>query len=96
MRRANLRASPNLSGYGRSLALAVAAGTRGGTLPAVLNAANEIAVAAFLDRRIRFPQIWEIVARAMDKCPHADHPDLEQLLETDRSARELASRLVVE
>jgi len=77
-----------------ALDLAVAAGTRGGTLPAVLNAANEIAVAAFLDRRIRFPQIWEIVARAMDECPHADHPDLEQLLETDLAARELASRLV--
>ena len=38
----------------------------GGTLPAVLNAANEVAVAAFLDRRIPFPAIWETVARTMD------------------------------
>jgi 1-deoxy-D-xylulose-5-phosphate reductoisomerase len=76
-----------------ALDLAVEAGTRGGTLPAVLNAANEVAVAAFLDRRIRFPQIWEIVARVMDECPYLDHPGLEQVIEADRTARELSSRL---
>jgi len=77
-----------------ALDLAVAAGARGGTLPAVLNAANEVAVEAFLHRRIRFPQIWEIVARVMDECPHTGHPDLARLIETDRTARGLASRLI--
>ena len=79
-----------------SLDLAVEAGTRGGTHPAVLNAANEIAVDAFLAGKIRFPKIWEIVARVMAECPHTDHPGLEQLIETDRAARALASRLVLE
>lgn len=79
-----------------ALDLAVEAGTRGGTLPAVLNAANEVAVEAFLARKIRFPKIWDIVARAMEECPHVEHPDLEQLVETDLTARELASRLTLE
>ena len=79
-----------------ALDLAAEAGTRGGTLPAVLNAANEIAVEAFLAGKIRFPKIWDIVARVMAKCPHTDHPDLEQLIETDRAARALASRLAME
>jgi 1-deoxy-D-xylulose-5-phosphate reductoisomerase len=56
-----------------ALDLAVRAGTEGGTLPAVFNAANEIAVAAFLDRRIAFPQIWQSVARVMDA--HQPSPD---------------------
>lgn len=76
--------------------LAVEAGTRGGTLPAVLNAANEIAVEAFLGGAIRFPKIWDIVARVMEQCPHDDHPDLTRLIDTDRTARELASRLAGE
>lgn len=75
-----------------ALDLAVRAGTVGGTLPAVLNAANEVAVEAFLGGRIRFPEIWECVEAVMDECPHTDHPDLEQLVQTDRVARELASR----
>ncbi len=78
-----------------ALDLAVEAGTKGGTLPAVLNAANEVAVEAFLGGRLRFPKIWEIVARVMEDCPHSGHPDLERLIETDHAARELASRLVV-
>ncbi len=76
-----------------ALGLAVEAGTRTGTLPAVLNAANEVAVDAFLHRRIRFPHIWEIVARTMDRCPHAGHPDLARLIEADRAAREIAAEI---
>ncbi len=79
-----------------ALDLAVEAGTRGGTLPAVLNAANEIAVEAFLARKLQFPKIWETVAKVMAKCPHIDHPGLEQVIETDRAARALASRLTME
>ena len=79
-----------------ALDLAVEAGARGGTLPAVLNAANEIAVDAFLAGKIRFPKIWDIVAKVMASCPHLDHPGLEQVIETDRAARALASRLAGE
>ena len=79
-----------------ALDLAVEAGTRGGTLPAVLNAANEVAVDAFLAGEIRFPKIWEIVARAMAECPHVAHPGLDELIAADRAAREHASRKVQE
>ena len=71
-----------------ALRLAREAGSTGGTLPAVLNAANEIAVEAFLAGRIRFPKIWELVADAMADHSPAPHPDLGALLEADRLARE--------
>ena len=70
-----------------ALNLARRAGTAGGTLPAVLNAANEAAVDAFLARRLSFPGIWESVARAMETVPFVEHPTLEQLIEADRAAR---------
>jgi len=70
-----------------ALRLAREAGTRGGTLPAVLNAANEIAVAAFLDQKIRFPKIWELVERTMAKTPFIEHPTLAEIEEADSAAR---------
>jgi len=70
-----------------ALDLARRAGTVGGTLPAVLNAANEAAVDAFLAGRLSFPGIWESVARAMDTVPFVEHPSLAQLIEADRAAR---------
>lgn len=73
-----------------ALDLAVDAGTRGGTRPAVFNAANEVAVEAFLSGRITFPGIWNLVARILEQCPHAEHPSLETLLTTDAEARRLA------
>ena len=79
-----------------ALDLAAEAGSRSGTLPAVLNAANEIAVDAFLAGNIRFPKIWDIVAKVMAKCPHIDHPGLEQVIEADHAARALASHLCME
>src|ERR1051326_8014711 len=66
-----------------SLLLARKAGEIGGTLPAVLNAANEIAVEAFVNRRINFPQISETVHRTMDKHRVVSHPSLDQILEAD-------------
>ena len=72
-----------------SLDLARRAGTAGGTLPAVLNAANEAAVDAFLAGRLSFPGIWEAVAHAMDTVPFVEHPTLDQLIEADRAAREV-------
>ena len=77
-----------------ALNLARRAGETGGTLPAVLNAANEIAVAAFLAGQTRFPQIWEMVEEVMNRHPGVAHPDLDEILRADRWAREEARRLV--
>jgi 1-deoxy-D-xylulose-5-phosphate reductoisomerase len=73
-----------------ALALARKAGETGGTLPAVLNAANEVAVSAFIQRQINFPQISERVARVMDRHAVIAHPRLEQILEADAWARQEA------
>jgi len=70
-----------------SLTLARRAGEVGGTLPAVLNAANEVAVEAFVNRRINFPQITETVRRTMDAHKVVAHPTLDQILEADAWAR---------
>jgi len=70
-----------------SLALARRAGEAGGTLPSVLNAANEVAVEAFVNRRINFPQITETVRRVMDAHRVVTRPVLEQILEADAWAR---------
>lgn len=74
-----------------ALDLARRAGTAGGTLPAVLNAANEAAVEAFLTGRLSFPGIWKSVERAMDTVPFVEHPSLEQLIEADRAARKIVA-----
>jgi len=60
-------------------------------LPAVLNAANEIAVEAFVDGRVNFPQITDIVRRTMDRHQVVSHPTLQQILETDDWARREAA-----
>jgi 1-deoxy-D-xylulose-5-phosphate reductoisomerase len=70
-----------------SIELARKAGEIGGTLPAVLNAANEIAVEAFVNRKINFPQIFETVRRVMDAHKVIPHPTLDQILEADAWAR---------
>ncbi len=71
--------------------LARRAGDVGGTLPAVLNAANEVAVEAFVKRKINFPQITEMVQRTMDAHKIVPHPSLEQILEADAWARREAA-----
>ena len=76
-----------------ALDLARQAAERGGALPAVLNAANEVAVAEFLASRIAFPRIWDIVASVMEQAPDDPASDLPALLEADRAARESARRL---
>lgn len=70
-----------------ALDLARHAGEVGGTLPAVLNAANEVAVEAFLHERTSFPAIWQTVARVMEKHQVIQHPTLEALIEVDAWAR---------
>jgi 1-deoxy-D-xylulose-5-phosphate reductoisomerase len=77
-----------------ALNLARQAGQTGGTLPAVMNAANEIAVAAFLDRQVRFPQIWRMVEEVMNRHTNVAHPNLDAILRADQWAREEARRLV--
>ena len=59
----------------------------GGCLPAVLNAANEVAVAAFLDGKIKFPEISQVVAETMAAINHREDTDIETILEADRLAR---------
>ncbi len=76
-----------------SLNLARRAGEVGGTLPAVLNAANEVAVEAYVNRQITFPQITEIVARTMERHELVSQPTLEQILAADAWARGEAGRL---
>jgi 1-deoxy-D-xylulose-5-phosphate reductoisomerase len=76
------------------LRLAYEAGRTGGTLPAVFNAANETAVQLFLQRKIRFLQIEEIVERVMEAHRTEQNPDLGAVLEADRQAREAALSLV--
>jgi len=77
-----------------ALNLARRAGETGGTLPAVMNAANEIAVAAFLDRRLRFPDIWHVVEEVMNRHTAIAHPNLDAILEADQWARREAQGYV--
>lgn len=76
-----------------ALDLAVEAGTQGGTLPAVLNAANEVAVTLFLEGKCRFPDIWKTVEATMAKVPHVAEPSLEELIAADSEARQVASEI---
>ena len=77
-----------------ALNLARRAGETGGTLPAVMNAANEVAVAAFLDRQVRFPEIWRIVEQVMNRHTPVAHPDLDAILSADQWARAQAQGCV--
>ena len=75
-----------------AITLARRAGETCGTLPAVLNAANEVAVEAFVNRKINFPQITATVRRTMDAHRVVAHPTLEQILAADAWARQEAAR----
>jgi len=77
-----------------ALRLAREAGMTGGTLPAVLNAANEIAVPAFLDGKILFPAIWHTVEAVMKRHQTIQHPSLDQILQADTWARAAAQEEV--
>lgn len=76
------------------LALAYRAGEQGGTLPAVLNAANEVAVQAFLDNRLSYTGIYPIIDQALNRHRGANGADLGQIIEADRWARETALSLI--
>ncbi len=77
-----------------ALSIARAAGVEGGTAPAVMNAANEIAVAAFLDGRLPFNGISSLVAGVLDEVETVPASSFDVLVEADRDARAAAARLV--
>ena len=77
------------------LSLALAAGREGGTAPCVLNAANEVAVAAFLDRRCAFLQIAEVIEATLDDAEIMQSYSFETLIDADRAARAAAAEHLV-
>jgi 1-deoxy-D-xylulose-5-phosphate reductoisomerase len=85
--------SPDLDRF-PCLALAYRALHAGGNAAAVLNAANEVAVAAFLDGRLSFLGIADVIAATMDALPVEDMPDLTAILAADARARAFAAELV--
>ncbi len=84
---------PNLEKF-PSLALAMEAAQKGGTLPSVLNAADEEAVEAFLSGKINFSSIYEIVEKVFKKHRNILNPDLEDIFATDAWARDEALKLI--
>ena len=78
----------------RNLQLATDAMNRGGNAPCVLNAANEIAVYAFLKNRIGFLDMTELIERALNKITFIAHPTLDDYFETDGEARSFAASLI--
>ncbi len=80
-------AKPDLETF-RCLALALDCARRGGTSTAILNGANEAAVALFLEERISFLDIARLVERALERVPVVDAPDLDDIMAADRAARQ--------
>ncbi|HEY1869849.1 MAG TPA: 1-deoxy-D-xylulose-5-phosphate reductoisomerase, partial [Chitinophagaceae bacterium] len=78
----------------RNLGLAKEALFKGGNLPCVMNAANELAVYAFLHNRIGFLDITDVVERTMEKVSFIDHPTLDEYFESDGEARNYAADLI--
>lgn len=85
--------APDLETF-RCLALAIEAGKTGGTLPAAMNAANEVAVAAFLDGKIPYLGIAELVEAAMEHTRVLPAESIEQLLEVDAETRAFVRSLI--
>lgn len=78
----------------KNLALAFDAMQKGGNMPCVLNAANEVTVEAFLRDKIKFLQIQEFNEKAMEKAQFIEHPTLDQYLQTDAETRQLVHDLI--
>ncbi|MCC6762871.1 1-deoxy-D-xylulose-5-phosphate reductoisomerase [Phnomibacter sp. MR] len=78
----------------RNLALAIEALQKGGNLPCIMNAANEIAVWAFLRNRIGFLDMMAVVEQAMQKVSFIEKPTLDDYYESDAAAREFAASLI--
>ena len=84
---------PDLETF-RSLQLSYSAMEKGGNMPCILNAANEIAVAAFLQDKISFLNMPDLIANCMEKITFAKNPSYEDFLETDKQTRILAKKLL--
>ena len=78
---------PDMENF-RGLALAYEAGRRGGNVPTMFNAANELAVAMFLDRKIKYLDIIDIIEQTMTNIEYIDNPDVKQILDTEAAAYE--------
>lgn len=75
--------------------LAYRAIEQGGNMPCIMNAANEVAVQAFLNKRIPFLSIADLIEKAMDNVPFSKNTDLETLENSDRESRRFASRFIM-
>ena len=76
----------------RGLALAYRAMEKGGNIPTVYNAANEKAVSLFLDRKISYPEITELIEACMENAEFVDHPDVDEILGTEAAAYEFIEK----
>lgn len=76
----------------RGLALAYQAMEKGGNIPTVYNAANEKAVSLFLDRKISYPEITELIEACMENAEFIDHPDVDEILWTEAAAYEFIEK----
>jgi 1-deoxy-D-xylulose-5-phosphate reductoisomerase len=84
---------PDLKTF-RNLALAQEALNKGGNLPCVMNAANEIAVFAFLKNRINFLDMTNVIEKTMEQIPFIENPTLEEYFESDGEARNFAADII--
>lgn len=84
---------PDLKNF-KNLSLALAAMDKCGNMPCIVNAANEVAVEAFLKDRVGFCQMTDIIEQSMQKIDYIKHPDLEQLIKTDQETREFTQSLI--
>jgi 1-deoxy-D-xylulose-5-phosphate reductoisomerase len=75
----------------RNLALAYSAMKTGGNMPCIMNAANEVAVAAFLENKISFLEISALIESTMTKCSFIAQPSYEDYIATDQAARQIAT-----
>ncbi len=78
----------------KNLALAIDALHKGGNLPCVMNAANELAVYAFLRNRIGFLEITDVIEKTMEKVPFIEEPTLEEYFDSDGEARNFAADII--
>ena len=78
----------------RNLGLAFEALKRAGNMPCIANAANEIAVAGFLNRQLSFLAISDVIAQCMQQIPYTKHPALDDYLNTDKETRIFAQNLI--
>ena len=86
--------NPDLKTF-KSLNLAFKAMEKGGNMPCVLNAANEVVVAAFLKDKIGFLNMADLIADGMEKITFVSNPTLEDYIATDEATRILANKMII-